>query len=139
MGDTEVVFFLVVSIQFTPVPRDMTIEVGNKRIARFLYRCEGTGRRYQLAEIEQGHFKLARYFSYRWRTALPSGVAMNASRSFQVIGANRGHSFPPIWLKMDLLNFPAAVRRGFLSCVDLLFLCHNRLLGTIYRESMVLR
>ena len=34
---------------------------------------------------------------------------MNASRYFQVIAANRRHSFPPIWLKMTLLNLPSAV------------------------------
>src|ERR1019366_7936690 len=34
-----------------------------------------------------------------------------ASRSFQVIGANRGHSFPPIWVKMTLVNLPSAIRR----------------------------
>src|SRR5271169_6015832 len=37
---------------------------------------------------------------------------MNASRSFQVIAAKRRHSFPPIWLKMILVNLPSAVRRA---------------------------
>src|ERR1039458_5509549 len=40
---------------------------------------------------------------------------MKASRSFHVIGANRGHSFPPIWVKMALLNLPSAVRRAALA------------------------
>ena len=44
-------------------------------------------------------------------TVAPSGFAMNLSRSFQVIGANRGHSFPPIWVNMTLVNLPSAVRR----------------------------
>src|ERR1700694_1142520 len=43
-----------------------------------------------------------------------SGFAMNASRSFHVIAAKRRHSFPPIWLKMTLVNLPSAVRR--LAC-----------------------
>src|ERR1017187_6173985 len=36
---------------------------------------------------------------------------MKASRSVQVMAAKRGHSFPPIWLKITLLNLPSAVRR----------------------------
>src|ERR1700686_5099662 len=40
---------------------------------------------------------------------------MNASRSFHVIAAKRRHSFPPIWLKMTLVNLPSAVRRAALA------------------------
>src|SRR6266404_7825034 len=40
---------------------------------------------------------------------------MNASRSFHVIAAKRRHSFPPIWLKMILVNLPSAVRRAALA------------------------
>jgi hypothetical protein len=41
-------------------------------------------------------------------------ICIKASRSFQVIAVKRGHSFPPIWLKMILVNLPSAVRR--LAC-----------------------
>src|ERR1700722_18842512 len=40
---------------------------------------------------------------------------MKASRSVHVMAANRQHSFPPIWLKMILVNFPSAVRRAALA------------------------
>src|ERR1700722_3320107 len=67
---------------------------------------------------EQGPHALdstdARCASYRPRTAAFSGFAMNTSRSFHVIAAKRRHSFPPIWLKMILVNLPSAVRR--LAC-----------------------
>ena len=45
-----------------------------------------------------------------------SGVlGLRHERSFHVIAAKRRHSFPPIWLKMTLVNLPAAVRREALA------------------------
>src|ERR1700676_1583550 len=60
----------------------------------------------------------AKCFLYRsWTTAF-SGFAMNASRSFHVIAAKRRHSFPPIWLKMILVNLPSAVRSAAFDLTD---------------------
>src|SRR5579864_2571145 len=101
----------------SPIATGMTGKKIPRLLACLFNRSQRTGGSDHLPECEERLHAVtdAKCFSYRsWTTAF-SGFAMNVSRSFQVIAAKRRHSFPPIWLKMTLVNFPSAVRRAALA------------------------
>jgi len=112
----EFVLAGVCGVHLTPITGQMTGRVSRKRFARCLQGCEGSGRRHNLTGIEPIHLAPteAKCFSYRSRTTAFSGFAIKASRSFHVIAAKR-RPFPPIWLKIILVNLPSAVRRAALA------------------------
>jgi len=119
MLQTGFVFLDVFRGNFSPITTDMTSKKIPRLLARFSNRSQRAGGGDQMTECEERLHALdstdAICFSQRSRTTAFSGFAMNPSRSFHVIAAKRGHSFPPIWLKMTLVNLPSAVRRAALA------------------------